>query len=585
MKEIKWLHISDLHIGKENDDNIEWRMLRKDLSFLDFDFMVFTGDLHNYGSGKEGFEKGIRVIKEIAVEYGLNIMKDVFIVPGNHDVDAQSGIEVTTKFASKRLSDLECSAEDVKDAKGRELSDRFSEYKESLRKLFGGNAEDYSKNVFCRTWGNKINIIHLNTALLSNESTRMEQMVDIDALEKMKLEHPEYPAIVIGHHSFFRLPESQHDVLKVCFQRFNVRAYLYGDVHLVAENWIALDGRRIPCISAPTFFRDPKDTYAQTGASFYTWNTNLPDGKVDVVRYRWYGSRWEDHQSRIKVFSMKNIQMGIWERLSRKLGQDIDIKIVPNLKYSGERDNEVEYENACKMSSLPLLRILEDHHDDKYYQLIGEGKQACGGTGKTYTLLSLAQALTSSQDEKRGITIIPLYLQLKQIYRTGCKTSYGMNQIIEYSKKDYQIDVNKVNDESNENTNVLYLLDGFNELYDSNKQVECIQDVIEIIEQHPNDMIVIASRNSLQTYFEQDEFTSTFTQDQIDQLSTIFNTCYIEELTEEQKKECIKEVGMAVDDQTWHLLSTPFYLKLCICGIDSTGEIAQRWITPSLDTM
>ena len=121
MKEIKWLHISDLHIGKDNDDNIEWRMLRKDLSFPDFNFMVFTGDLHNYGSGKEGFEKGIGVIREIAKKYGLNMMKDVFIVPGNHDVDAQPKIEVTTKFASKRLSDLKCSAEDVKDAKGREL--------------------------------------------------------------------------------------------------------------------------------------------------------------------------------------------------------------------------------------------------------------------------------------------------------------------------------------------------------------------------------------------------------------------------------------------------------------------------------
>ena len=59
-------------------------MRQEDFPDKDIDFIVFTGDLHTYG---RDYNEGKRFLAGLAERYHLNPNEDVFIVPGNHDVD------------------------------------------------------------------------------------------------------------------------------------------------------------------------------------------------------------------------------------------------------------------------------------------------------------------------------------------------------------------------------------------------------------------------------------------------------------------------------------------------------------------
>ena len=82
MGKIRWLHISDLHYDREMTG--DWPVSQEDFPDKDVDFIVFTGDLHTYG---RDYNEGKRFLAGLAERYHLNPNEDVFIVPGNHDVD------------------------------------------------------------------------------------------------------------------------------------------------------------------------------------------------------------------------------------------------------------------------------------------------------------------------------------------------------------------------------------------------------------------------------------------------------------------------------------------------------------------
>lgn len=51
MSKIRWVHISDLHLDATG--NAEWNLLQKRFPFPPIDFLVFTGDLHQFGQDYE----------------------------------------------------------------------------------------------------------------------------------------------------------------------------------------------------------------------------------------------------------------------------------------------------------------------------------------------------------------------------------------------------------------------------------------------------------------------------------------------------------------------------------------------------
>ena len=82
---IRWLHISDLHIQNRADwSSFRKELLRKCEEIGKIDLVIVTGDFHNFVEGHD-FEFAKSFVKELIQECHLDINKDLFLIPGNHD--------------------------------------------------------------------------------------------------------------------------------------------------------------------------------------------------------------------------------------------------------------------------------------------------------------------------------------------------------------------------------------------------------------------------------------------------------------------------------------------------------------------
>lgn len=279
-------------------------------------------------------------------------------------------------------------------------------------------------DTFCRKWKDKINLIHVNSALLSCSNTYLAQILDICALND--LGHDDtfdrtLPTMVLAHHNYAELAFTQRKALKPILADLNVRAYLNGDCHQCSEDNILLDGgRAIPCFTAPSIYKAQGDDAASIGFYLYEMDTASPQWRVNVTSYRWIEWRWEIAPCRaIPVFNMRDISAGLHERYARDV-KKLSLDILPGITYQSP-DGTVtnEYKNRGDAAPSPMLQLLEEHRDVRHFQLVGKGGSSCGGVGKTSTLLNLAFSLTSSSNAPN---IAPLYIQLRRIYGINSKS-------------------------------------------------------------------------------------------------------------------------------------------------------------------
>lgn len=81
-EQFRWIQLSDLHIF----DSTEWNIMKQEyetvLSNKKIDFVIVTGDLHQFN---HKYEKTILFLNNMVQYLGIT-PKDVFIIPGNHDV-------------------------------------------------------------------------------------------------------------------------------------------------------------------------------------------------------------------------------------------------------------------------------------------------------------------------------------------------------------------------------------------------------------------------------------------------------------------------------------------------------------------
>lgn len=548
MGKIRWLHISDLHYDREMTG--DWPVRQEDFPNKDIDFIVFTGDLHTYG---RDYNEGKRFLAGLAERYHLNPNEDVFIVPGNHDVDpyrdlteeidavksekerkdaerkAKKAAKAASKsfedFAIERLKRLRNAPSDVLNADGSHLSHRFSEYCEAVESICGPalflrDRDPFAyAGAFCRRWKDKINLIHVNSALLSCSNTYLAQILDICALND--LGHNDnfdrtLPTIVLTHHNYAELAAIQREALKPILAGLNVRAYLNGDCHQRGEDNILLDGgRAIPCFTAPSIYKAQGDDAASIGFYLYEMDTGSPQWRVNVTSYRWIEWRWEIAPCRaIPVFNMQDIRARLHERYARDV-KKLSLDILPGITYQSP-DGTVtnEYKNRGDAAPSPMLQLLEEHRDVRHFQLVGKGGSSCGGAGKTSTLLNLAFSLTSSSNAP---DIAPLYIQLRRIYGINSKSKNNENRILHYMREEYKLT------EADRNASFIFLLDGFNEIPTTTMQIRCLRDILDISDKkYPEAAIILSNRDPLDTYMDLLEYENGFDADQIDRLRQYF---------------------------------------------------------------
>ncbi|HSS48439.1 MAG TPA: metallophosphoesterase, partial [Thermoanaerobaculia bacterium] len=176
MSDVKWLHISDLHIGQPSP-KVTWDVVRETMikgisqyvkTEGKVDILIITGDIA-YSGAKDEYAKASSLVAEIADKSGA---ASIIAVPGNHDVQRPSETK-DARFlalrAAARDEDARDAAISMQSLLPDYLSDRFVNYKlwwqqhsiglSNLRNgLFPG---DYSATISVR--GLDIGIIGLNT--------------------------------------------------------------------------------------------------------------------------------------------------------------------------------------------------------------------------------------------------------------------------------------------------------------------------------------------------------------------------------------------------------------------------------------
>lgn len=269
-KEIDYaiLQLSDLHIF----ENTEWNIMKNAYSHLSnkekIKCVIITGDLHQYN---DDYSKTMTFLNNIVDCFKLS-KKDIFIVPGNHDSESCENKKAYTSYIENTIEDNPDSyCEYFVNGK---LIDCFSSYDKFIKDFYSDDLLPYEnpEQVQMIKWQNKINFIHLNTAINSNGDNTLDQIVDVYKLSDFYEKFDNTPSIIIAHHAFNKLHKSHQHFLTRFITDWKVSAYLCGDTHKMRCFPIMTYGNlgeNIPCIvcgkSAPETF----DSYSDLACILY----------------------------------------------------------------------------------------------------------------------------------------------------------------------------------------------------------------------------------------------------------------------------------------------------------------------------
>ena len=338
-----WLQISDLHYV---DHDIEQTIFTDTILSCchdhlfqgnRVDFVVITGDFKNI---QDNMFPAFSWIATLMDEDHLNLSmdSDLFLVPGNHDIN--QGLTETEKERREQI--IKCLGVDFdkinKDDSVKEsfinllkdlnvwkdngfdeqihfmtvyqriliehkcfLLSLFSKFQinaERLVKYYQGN--NTSVDTHIRTWIDKdniprINMIHLNTAMISDGKHDHKQIADILNFSEMLLDPKTdwtLPSLVIAHHSFYDLYPDIRDKLVQLMNKANVVAWICGDAHrfnnyeektYISRKLSDDPNNTWPVIVCGRSMADTADYWSDFGVQYYDWNNKL----VHVYKYEW----------------------------------------------------------------------------------------------------------------------------------------------------------------------------------------------------------------------------------------------------------------------------------------------------------
>lgn len=274
---IRWLHLSDFHVGRENYPQIS--MFKKILDEIEKrtkkgappDIIFITGDIANKGKDEEykHFTEGF--LEPLLLNILIDFKVDIFAVPGNHDVNRDEADAVQKHNVLDKIpAFLDPGAEGL--LKRKPLLPRFFSYQHNDpstridREWIASPPGTYTYVIEIE--GIRLGILGLNTAWLSEDEHDKEKLTPGTNIVETGLEKIKDTSlkIVLGHHptNWFR-PEDANTI-RTLFGKNQV-VYLHGHLHEIRS--VYEDGGQL--------FRS-----IQAGAAFQV----RPDDKVKIKKNR-----------------------------------------------------------------------------------------------------------------------------------------------------------------------------------------------------------------------------------------------------------------------------------------------------------
>ena len=285
-KRIRWLQLSDLHIFYSTKWNIMIKSYEELAKVFSPDFIVVTGDFRHIKRNKS-YDQALTFLNKLSEIFSLE-KTDFFFVPGNHDV---SNFGMRTEIISTINSQIEENPDFYLKYIER-LKKAFRNYNEFVKNFYGDSVnqdDERVKNpsdVYAVTWKNAINIVVLNTALISDGKPEKREIVDIYKLSQIETQlDKSKPTIVLAHHSPNTIVQSQRSELERLLAMMKVRAYLCGDEHKLGRtitNNFNIGEQTVGIVCGKSAI-EQGDTYSDVCVIGYTWD----GGKTNVQIFKW----------------------------------------------------------------------------------------------------------------------------------------------------------------------------------------------------------------------------------------------------------------------------------------------------------
>jgi Calcineurin-like phosphoesterase len=280
--EIRWLHLSDFHVGKDEYaqrelfDRIIEHVRRKIAEDITPHFVFVSGDLANRGKAQEydTFNNDFLVPLQEAV--GGKIASRTFTVPGNHDVDRSLNQPFDRKEIlqpSARYFDPTAEGQSLREF----LIPRFSAFAKKDTTIAHGVWISSTEGAFAHTEnidGIRVGIVCVSTAWLCKDDNDRERLTLGKGLLKSALEQINgcEVRIVIGHHPLDWMQPSERRMVSALLSQSSA-IYLHGHLH---EAW-----------AEPAYGGGAGFLTVQCGAGFQSregeaWKNGLLWGRLDT---------------------------------------------------------------------------------------------------------------------------------------------------------------------------------------------------------------------------------------------------------------------------------------------------------------
>ena len=546
---ISILHISDLHFSRDAAMHNMRKVLLDEARKKTHDkpkgekLLIVTGDFHNFWD--TDYSDAIKFMRDLIESMDIEPDKDIFIIPGNHDVSNDKVLEPIIKdvipewkkhksAALKMISSGDLSFHDWR-------MEMFIPYCDFAREIdVYPPADDHINDttpaqVHIRRWRDKLNILHLNTALIADGNAKENQMADITTATSPELWEKWYrediPALALGHNSFYDLEKRQRTALKTMFAQYNISAYLCGDTHLVElddekQNIPIKAGNKrefIPNVVCAKSVAHMSDAYSDFGFYWHEWNDKSDE--VTVRFYKWVESYFaeigpygldftypmrrkapakrpepicEEKPTQKTEQNDRKPNRALCDYLAEVLKQkrdshpsfqllkadEIDNRLFPRVEEYPIIPSKAKISKEEKNGICPVWDVIKDSWSSQNRRsvvIIGEG-----GIGKTVALFSI----TNQSEEKTIPTIyIPMYELVEKDERL-----IDLSAHIKAKYTRYGDEIEKLATEPwDDKPNLLILLDGFNEVPNSLRR-PLLGEINDWHDSHPGVQIVAVSR-------------------------------------------------------------------------------------------
>ena len=568
---IQWLHISDLHFQPNIDpdqENLVCALLadcknRK----IQADFVVATGDFHNFWD-TGNYLPSWKFLHILIKTLGLDITQDLFLVPGNHDVNPAEEPDPVHAFltqAQAECTDLNYAYTLTKHPDLlNPLLERFRNYRamtKALLPVYQTGGPD-PVGVHVRQWRDRLNILHLNTALLSNGQRDHMDAVDLGTACGPALRGQlkgSLPTLVLGHHSFHDLHPSVKDRLVQLFNHSNVWAYLAGDKHRTnyqGDHYLIDRKTGVaawPNLVASKLAAATDDQYSEFGVVHHRWDER---GTVQVTYWNWVpqssGEGLVPHSGRDYPMCShmdSKLYADLVDRLAKTRDQhpsfqlmEVDKALFPRARL---RLAECQAQGDAAEAPRPLAAFFQESWDSptqNHLMLEGEG-----GIGKTVALLSL-----TTQEHFLPRHVPAVYIPLHALGGNPDNDligAYIQGELLNGEGSRLQ-ELEKLSRQSWEKgPRLVLLLDGFNEIRPDMQYA--VSRSMEAWSRRPGVQVITASRFDVRGF--------------LPGLTGEFRSIRLQPLTRERIRAHLEKAGVTPppeEDPLWTVIDYPLMLVL-----------------------